>query len=246
MGLNPSALEIYPDADGLARAAAQFIAAVAARSTSTRGMFSVALAGGSTPRATYEILAGKSFAASIDWSQVHVFWGDERCVPPDHPDSNYNMVRQALLDRVPVPSENVHRIRGELPPERAAAEYRVEVESVLGQEPQFDLVLLGMGADGHTASLFPATPALEESTLPVVAIYIERLQAWRVTLTLPTINRARHVLFLVSGSPKAPMLTRVLAGERVPAALVQPADGELVWMVDRDAASAVQHSETAI
>jgi 6-phosphogluconolactonase len=243
MDQNLSALEIYQDADGLADAAAQFFSRVAARSISSRGMFSVALAGGTTPRATYELLANTNLARDIDWSNVHLFWGDERCVPPDHPDSNYNMVRQALLEKVLVPNENVHRIRGELDPMEAAALYRAEIKSVLGPEPSFDLILLGMGADGHTASLFPATSALEEDSLNVVAVYVDKLQSWRVTLTLPALNRARHLLFLVSGSTKAPALTRIQAGEPLPPALVQPTDGEMIWMVDLDAASSVRQSE---
>ena len=243
MDQNLSTLEIYQDADALAHAAAQYFSRVAAESISSRGMLSVVLAGGTTPRATYELLSNTNRARDIDWSNVHLFWGDERCVPPDHSDSNYNMVRQALLEHVPVPSENVHRIMGELEPIEAAAQYQVEIESVLGQEPSFDLILLGMGADGHTASLFPTTSALEEDSLSVVAVYVDKLQSWRVTLTLPVINRARHLLFLVTGSVKASALTRIQAGEPLPAALVQPTTGKMTWMVDFDAATEILQSK---
>jgi 6-phosphogluconolactonase len=146
------------------------------------------------------------------------------------------MASQALLERVSMPPENVHRIRGELPPEEAAAVYRAELGEILGEDGTFDLILLGIGTDGHTASLFPGTMAVEERRRDVVAVYVEKLTSWRVTLTLPVINGARRVIFLVGGAGKAPVLARVHAGEALPAALVQPKDGQLTWLVDRDAA----------
>jgi 6-phosphogluconolactonase len=155
----------------------------------------VALAGGSTPRAAYALLATEEFAARVDWSRVHVLWGDERCVPPDDPDSNYRMAREALLDKIPIPTENVHRIRGELPPDEAAAAYQAELEAVLGAGGRFDLVLLGMGVDGHTASLFPGTAALHEGERWVVAAFVDKLSAWRVTLTPVVLNAAAQVTF---------------------------------------------------
>jgi 6-phosphogluconolactonase len=157
-------IEVYADADALARAAAAHFVARAAEAIATHGRFVVALAGGSTPRATYALLASDKLAARVGWLRVHVLWGDGRCVPPDHRDSNYRMAREALLDKIPIPNANVHRIRGELPPAQAAAAYESELESVLGAEGRFDLILLGMGDDGHTASLFPGTAALEEHT----------------------------------------------------------------------------------
>jgi 6-phosphogluconolactonase len=233
-------VEIYPDAAALARAAAERFVAVAEQAIAERGQFVVALSGGSTPRATYERLAGEPLAARMEWSRVDVFWADERCVPPDHPDSNYRMARGALLDSVPIPAGNVHRVCGELPPDRAAAAYQAELETFLGTDGRFDLVLLGMGTDGHTASIFPGTRALDERERAVIALYVERLRVWRVTLTLPIINAARHVLFLVSGAAKANALARVQAGEPLPAGQVQPCCGQLVWLVDRRAASAKQ------
>lgn len=224
------------EAASLARAAAEHFVTVAAEAIAARGRFVVALSGGSTPRATYVLLASDEFAARVDWSRVHVLWGDERCVPPDHAESNYRMAREVLLDKVPIPAENVHRMRGELSPDQAATAYQAELEAVLGAGGRFDLVLLGMGADGHTASLFPGTAALEEGERTVVAVTVKGLCAWRVTLTLPVINAGRDVLFLVSGAAKGPTLARMCAGELFPAGLVQPDEGQLTWLVDLAAA----------
>jgi 6-phosphogluconolactonase len=229
-----SAFRVYPDAAALARAAAEHFVTLAARAAAARGLFTVALAGGSTPWATYALLATDAFAARVDWSRVYAFWGDERCVPPDHPESNYRMARQALLDHVPIPVPNIHRIRGELPPDQAAAAYRAELDAILGPGGRFDLILLGMGSDGHTASLFPGTKALEERGRWVAANFVEKLDAWRVTLTLPAINATRQVTFLVSGADKAGTLARVRAGDPLPAGLVRPAEGELTWLVESD------------
>jgi 6-phosphogluconolactonase len=228
-------MEVYADADALARAAVEHFVAQAAKAIAARGRFVVALAGGSTPGPTYALLASSDFADRVDWPRVHALWGDERCVLPNHRASNYRMARMALLDKVPIPSANVHRIRGELPPAQAAAAYESELEAVLGAGGRFDLILLGMGTDGHTASLFPGTPALEERTRWVVENYVEKLKAWRITLTLPVINAARQVTFLVSGATKAEPLARIRAGEPLPAVRVQPAGGKLTWLVDRQA-----------
>lgn len=230
-------LEVIFDADGLARVAASRFVALASAAVAERGQFAVALAGGSTPRPVYTLLAGQPLAGEVDWARVEVFWGDERCVPPDHADSNYRMARRVLLDRVPISREHVHRIRGELPPQEAAAAYWLVLQEDLGGDGRFDLILLGMGADGHTASLFPDTPAVSERERSVVAVYVKKLDVWRATLTLPVINAARHVMFLVTGQEKADALARVHAGEPLPAAMVQPSDGHLTWLVDRDAAS---------
>jgi 6-phosphogluconolactonase len=228
-------LIIVPDADHMARTAAERFTALATKAMERRGRFVVALSGGSTPRPLYAQLAREPFATQIDWTSVHVFWGDERCVPPYHTDSNYRMARKALLDHVAIPSANIHRIKGELPPEEAAAAY----QDVLRAFGRFDLILLGMGADGHTASLFPGTTAIEHREHAAVAVHVTRLDAWRVTLTLPTINRARHVLFLVSGGSKAEALGRVHAGATLPAGRVQPTDGDLTWIVDQNAAAQI-------
>ena len=196
------------------------------------------LAGGSTPKAAYEILA-RDFAEEIDWGRTHVFFGDERTVPPDHEDSNYRMARLALIDHVPVGS--VHRMRGELPPDEAAASYEGELKAFFGDEdpPRFDLILLGLGEDGHTASLFPETSALEVADRLVVANPVLKLDTTRITLTAPVLNAARAVRFLVAGGGKAEALKEVLEGDAdpraYPARLVQPPGGP-AWMVDREAA----------
>jgi 6-phosphogluconolactonase len=245
-------VSIHPDAGALARAAAELMTALAERTITARGRFAVALAGGSTPGAVYALLAAKEFAARVDWPRVHVFWGDERCVPPDHPDSNYLLARRALLDHVPIPESNVRRIPGETDPAQAAAAYEQTLRtffSIRGAErfPRFDLILLGMGRDGHTASLFPGTAALHERKHWVVAQYIDGLAAWRVTLTPKVINSAARVVFLVSGAEKAERLHEVLHGprrtDRMPAQIVRPVDGRLEWLVDAAAAGSIGLSE---
>jgi 6-phosphogluconolactonase len=235
-----SEFRVYPDAASLARAAAGHFVTLSTAAIATRGRFVVALSGGSTPRATHALLATGEFAAGVDWPHVHVFWGDERCVPPDHPDSNYRMARETLLDRVPIPADNIHRIRGELDPDQAATTYQAELEAVLDADGQFDLILLGMGADGHTASLFPGTAALHEHTRWVVAHYVDKLSAWRITLTPVIINAAAHVTFIVAGSGKAGRLREILAGpyqpDVLPAQIVKPTNGRLLWLADAAAA----------
>jgi 6-phosphogluconolactonase len=199
------------------------------------------LAGGSTPKATYGILA-RDYAERIDWSRVHVFFGDERNVPPDHEDANYRMAREALLDHVPI--GGVHRMRGELPPDEAAAAHEVELREFFGAEklPRFDLILLGIGGDGHTASLFPETPALEVHDRWVVANPVPKLDTTRITLTVPVINAARSVVFLAAGEDKAEALKEILEGDadprEYPAKLVQPPGGP-EWMLDRAAAGSL-------
>ncbi|TKJ29979.1 MAG: 6-phosphogluconolactonase [Chloroflexi bacterium B3_Chlor] len=238
-------ISIHPDVDSLAQAAAEHFVSLAGHAVASRGRFSVALSGGSTPRPTYAQLATGELSAQVDWPGVHVFWGDERCVPGDHPDSNYGMVRETLLDHVPIPEQNIHPIRGELEPEQAAAEYELTLREFFPPAPEnpaatFDLVLLGMGADGHTASLFPRGAVLEEQTRWVVAYYVDEARAWRVTLTPTVINAATQVTFIVSGASKAETVRRVLAGphqpDLLPAQIIRPAMGCLLWLVDAAAA----------
>jgi 6-phosphogluconolactonase len=235
------------DPAALARAAAEEFARLAGEAVRERGAFSVALAGGSTPRRLYALLAdeGAPFRGLVPWQRTRVFFGDERHVPPDHPDSNFRMAREALLSRVPV--AGVHRIPGELAdPGAAAAAYEADLRDAFGLRegdppPRLDLLLLGLGADGHTASLFPGNPALGEQRRWVVAPWVDRLAVHRVTLTLPVLRRARAVVFLVAGAEKAPALARVLApapdAPILPAALVaREAEGPVLWLVDADAA----------
>jgi 6-phosphogluconolactonase len=241
-------MQVYPDLESLVSAAAEQVATLAEDAVAARGRFSVALSGGSTPRPVYELLAADEFAARIDWSRVHIFWGDERCVPPDHPDSNSRMTRQALLDRVPIPPRQIHRMQGEIDPARAAIEYEAALRAFFGsgdETPRFDLVLLGMGDDGHTASLFPGTTALNERRRWVTENYVARLGTWRITLTPPALNAARNVIFLVSGPGKAEVLHTVLheryQPDRFPSQLIQPVRGRLLWMIDQAAAALLSH-----
>jgi 6-phosphogluconolactonase len=244
-GSEPNVL-VFDDAGSVARAAAARVAEVARESTGARGLFTVALSGGSTPRGVYELLAGEEFREGIDWPNVHVFFGDERMVPADRAESNYRMANEALLARVPIPPENVHRIDGVGDAAANASAYESEMRGLFGDAewPRLDHVLLGMGDDGHTASLFPGTGVLKEGRLWVAPNWVEKLGAWRVTLTAPAINAARHVTFLVTGAAKAGRLREVLKGEhepsRLPSQLIRPHDGTLEWFVDRAAASSLQ------
>ncbi len=233
--------------EAVARAAAGRAVACARAAVAARGRFSVALSGGSTPRALFRLLAEAPLRSEIAWARLDVFWGDERCVPPTHPDSNYRMAKEALLDHVPIPPDRIHRIAADTDDHAAAAmTYEAELARVLGgtpggTPPVFDLLLLGMGADGHTASLFPGTPALAEHRRWVVANRVEKLGADRITLTWPILNRAADVLFLVAGADKAAALREVLEGPRdvarLPSQGIRPEAGRLVWLLDRAAAA---------
>jgi 6-phosphogluconolactonase len=230
----------------IAERACERVLAAAKAAIAERGAFRIALSGGSTPKALYERLAAREGGAEV--ARWHVYFGDERCVPPEHPDSNFGMAREAWLGRSRIPPEQVHRIRGELAPLEAAERYESELrESFATREvPRFDVVLLGLGADGHTASLFPGSSALAEPRRLVASTHVESLGADRVTLTLRAINASLCVLFLVAGEDKAGALRDVLhAGsgpERLPAGRVAPWDGSLVWLVDRAAASKLAES----
>lgn len=237
---------MVPDAAALAGMAAERIAKLAEEAVARAGRFTVALAGGSTPKELYALLATQPYRARLPWRETHVFWGDERCVGPEHPESNYRMAVETLLRHVPVRPGQIHRMRGEDPdPDRAAAEYDALLRETFGLAPgvppRFDLVLLGLGADGHTASLFPGSPALRETERLAVAVFVERLGARRLTVTLPVLNAAAATLFLVSGGDKAEILRAVLEAvpdaEPLPAQLVGPPAGTVTWLVDAAAAS---------
>jgi 6-phosphogluconolactonase len=240
-------IEIFPTPEKLADAVARHIVQRARRGILSRGRFTLALSGGSTPRAAYARLARKDLASRIDWERVHILWGDERCVPPDDPRSNYRMAREALLDRVPIPPRQIHRIRGEDFPEDAAEEYERELRE-LRKRGSFHLVLLGLGEDGHTASLFPGQPVIHERRRWVLATPAPDTTMWRVTLTPPLINAARNVTFVVSGENKAARLQEVLHNpfnpDLLPAQAIQPIEGQLTWMVDQAAASRLRPSPT--
>jgi 6-phosphogluconolactonase len=199
-----------------------------------RGIFRISLSGGNTPAPIYKQWAAA--AGDLPWDRVQVTFGDERCVPPDHEQSNYLMARRTLLDAVPIPPGNVFRIKGELPPAQAAAQCAAQLAQVasrFGEERyRHDLLLLGMGPDGHTASLFPGTEALKEQAFDVVENYVPKVSMWRVTFTYPLINAARHVCFLVQGADKKPIIDQILAGEGdYPARGVKPVDGKLTWLL---------------
>ncbi len=234
-----------PDSEAVTRAAAEDFVELAGEAIKSRGRFGVALSGGSTPRRLYELLAVPPLRETVDWQRVEVFWGDERTVPPTDSQSNYGAAA-GWLDAVGVPAGRIHRIQAERPdPEQAAADYQLEIARVFGvptegPPPALDLILLGMGADGHTASIFPYTPAVAERRRWVLSHYVARLGATRITLTLPVLNRAREVRLLVTGAEKAAAVHAALEGpydpERLPVQLVAPEAGRLVWLVDQPAA----------
>ena len=232
-------LLLYETPEELAGAAARDFATRAQEAIDERGRFAVARSAGSTPKATYEVLA-RDCVNELDWSRVHVYFGDERTVPPEHEDSNFRMAYETLLSHVPVGS--VHRMRGELPPDEAAAAYEEELRAFFGQVdvPRFDLILCGLGEDGHTLSLFPETAALDVTDRWVVANPVLKLGTTRLTLTIPVLNASRAVTFLVAGESKAEALKEVLEGDAdpraYPAKLVRPERRDLTWMVDRAAA----------
>lgn len=244
-------VEVVPTADDLARVACEIITAAASASIGRRRYFRIALAGGSTPQAVYRLLADDPY---MDFTGWQIFWSDERCVPPTSPESNYAMAKAALLDRLARPPALVFRMAGEGDPDAAAISYERAVRELVppnpavatGQTPRFDLVLLGMGADGHTASLFPGTAALDEQERLVVANHVPQLATTRLTFTYPLINAARRVLILVSGEAKAAALRNVLAGSqdehRFPVQGVQLRRGNLTWLVDQAAYSQVKQS----
>jgi 6-phosphogluconolactonase len=245
-------LKICGDADELTQAAAEEIASSAEAAIASQGRFTIALSGGSTPRPVYRRLAEEPCRGRIHWDRVHVFWGDERHVPPDHPDSNFGMAHDELLSKVPLPPDNIHRVRAEKPDaERAAHEYEWTLRSAFnideGQVPRFDLVLMGLGPDGHTASLFPGSDALRERTRLVVAPWVSAQSSFRITMTLPVFNRAACALFVVSGEEKAEALRSVFEGDlqpdRFPAQGVRPDEGRLLWFGDRAAARLLRRKE---
>ncbi len=232
-------IEVINDVSALAERAANLFLTAAQEAVSARGKFSVALAGGSTPLRMYDLLACEPYSLKIEWSKCHLYWGDERCVPPTHVDSNYRQSADHLISRVDIPAKHIHRIQGELPPIQAAEQYQTELQRYFEQTPVFDLILLGLGPDGHTASLFPGTPALEEKEKWVTGVPHSAPPpplVDRVSLTLPVINAARQILFLVAGADKAEIVARIFkapgAEATLPAQRVNPNAGRLTWLVD--------------
>jgi len=236
---------IADDLESLCEQAAEFVVRCITDRASVESRVPVVLSGGTTPKGVYEQLAGENFKRRVPWNRMHLFWGDERLVSPDHPESNYFLAYETLISRVPIPRENVYRIPGEkADPEKAADEYEQTLRDFFrpsrGEWPVFDLVLLGIGADGHTASLFPGSSVLQEKKRWVAAPYVEKLKSYRITLTMPVFNYARQVIFLAAGEEKAQVVKELQAGNhtraRLPFQLVQPHDGRLVFFLDKAAA----------
>lgn len=237
-------IRICTDLEALSQAAAELFAATARQAVRTRGRFVVALAGGDTPRRTYELLAQEPFRTQIPWENTHTFWGDERCVPANDPRSNAGMAHRTLLDHVPIPANQVHPMLCDRSAQRSAGEYEALLRNFFSDDrPRFDLILLGLGENGHTASLFPGSSALAEEERWVAELYLTVEGVHRLTLTAAAINQALRVVFLVSGSDKAQILRKVLQEEdslNLPVRLIHPIEGELLWLVDQDAARLLQ------
>jgi len=238
---------VEPDAEALARRAAQYFVEMAGEAVAAYGRARIAISGGSTPKAAFQLLAdpNQPWRWRMPWDCLDLYWVDERAVPPEAADSNYRMTREALLDHVPLRPEQIHRIEGELDPELAANRYESELRNTFriegAESPRFDLVALGMGDDGHTASLFPHTEALREITRLVTANHVPQKDTWRITLTWPVIDHASSVFFLIAGEDKAAVLKEVLTGprdpERLPSQLIWPASGILTFILDKAAAA---------
>jgi 6-phosphogluconolactonase len=239
--------QVWPSASAVASASAQLFASKVEQAVATRGVARVAISGGSTPQATFKLLAdpAQPFLATVPWDKLQIFWVDERCVPPNDPQSNYGVCRDLLLSKVPIPESNVFRMEGELNPEEAASRYESTLRNVMklegAESPAFDLIVLGMGPDGHTASLFPHTEALDELGRLVVANHVPQMDTWRITLTWPVINHGSEVVFEVEGRGKTDIVDQVLTGprdpERLPSQFIRPANGKLLFLLDEDAAA---------
>ncbi len=241
---NPGAVIALPDLEAVSREAAELFALLSQAAIASQGRFTVAIPGGSTPRMLYSLLASERYSGAVDWKKAHLFWTDERIVPPDHPESNFRLAFETFLSAVPLPAENIRRIKGEKDAETAAREYEQDMQAFFGREaiPAFDLVILGVGADGHTASLFPGPDALKETKRLAVPVFLEKPEHDRVTLTLPVLKNAHHVLFLASGGEKTDVLHEILEGgnrKQYPAGLVRPGHGSVRWLLDKKAASKI-------
>ena len=245
-------IQVVKNLEEISRTAAEMIIHQATAKGTSGGPFTIALSGGTTPRRLHQRLSRESSAASrVPWTNIHFFWGDERHVPPEHPQSNFGMARETLFASAPVPVQNIHRVPAEEPDAAVAAErYERELISFFklknGQLPRLDCVLLGIGSDGHTASLFPATNALSEKKRLVVANWVEKFQQHRITMTAPVLNHAAQVIFLISGRQKAQVLKEILEGDYrpdlLPAQLIRPVEGKLLWLVDQAAAGCLSES----
>jgi 6-phosphogluconolactonase len=240
MELHP-VIEIYHSTRELEQNAAERIVLMINKAIGARGVCFIALSGGETPRPVYRLLGTAQLRVRVDWSGVHLFFADERVVPSTDPLSNDGMIERELISHINIPRKNVHRIEGEKKPELAAAEYERQLQQIIfDRDLQFDIIILGLGEDGHTASIFPGTEVVEEKRALASAVFVPHLGKWRVTLTFRSINNAREILFLVSGKKKARVVQQVLQAadppEKLPATMVHPFDGTIRWMLDQDAA----------
>lgn len=230
---------VWKNAEALSLAAAHYFVLACNSAIEKKGTFSVALSGGSTPRRLYEILATPEFSSNIDWKKVLLFWGDERFVPHTHEDSNYKMTKEALLDKIKIPKKNIFGVPVKGWPQDCAAEYETAIKNALGKNIAIDLTLLGMGDDGHTASLFPGTQILEENKKLVKEVWVESKETWRISFTYPLINRSKEIMFLIAGENKAPVIKQIFSNRKLktpyPVQAVQPKKGNIIWMLDEAA-----------
>ena len=240
----------FPDKEQLIQEVVTLFIKLAQESIEKRGAFSAALSGGSTPEPLYQALGKPQYSEQLEWDHIHLFFGDERPVPPGHPDSNFRMVKESLLDQIKIPDNNIHRVPAEMDVRVAAFAYEEDLRSFFkGEWPRFDLVLLGMGTDGHTASLFPHTAGLNEEHRWFIANLVPEKETWRLTLTKNAINNARNIVVLVSGEDKSRMLANVIEGlrrpEEMPIQLIEPIKGEMIWLIDQDAARFLPEEDSA-
>ncbi len=241
-------ISVAKDAESMSHLAAETISGLISRSIHARGVSCIALAGGETPLRVYQMLAADPLRSTIHWRDVHLFFGDERMVPPDDPASNYGMVSRTLISRISIPPENIHRIRGETSAPDAANDYETELQRWFGDHlPRFDIVMLGIGEDGHTASLFPGTDSLREATKMALGYFVPQLNSCRVTLTLPVLLNARETLFLAAGKRKARVVAGILGAKEpradLPASMIRPAQGGVHWILDEEAASLLDNAD---
>ncbi len=235
-------IEVFPDLEALSFRAASIFVSASRHSIETKKRFAVAISGGSTPRRLYMLLGSDAYRDQVHWQQVHFFWADERCVSREDKASNFKTAFDTLLSRVALPDKNIHRIKGEATPDKAARYYEEEIRRFFreSEKPKFDLIILGMGEDGHTASLFPGSKPLEETVRLAIPVCLGEPKKDRITLTLPVLNNADQILFLVAGSSKATALSEILGEgerkERLPAGLIRPVHGNVTWLIDQEAA----------
>jgi len=234
-------IEVLPNLEALSHRAASFFVAASGNSIATKKRFAVAISGGFTPRGLYKLLGSVPYRDQVNWQHVHFFWVDERCVPKDHEKSNFKAAWDSFLSSIPIPDGNIQRIRGEEEPEKAAVDYEEDIKKYFGisELPVFDLIILGMGEDGHTASLFPGSKLLKETIRLAVPVYLPKPTCNRITLTFPILNNAAQILFLVAGRSKASILSEILGDrekkKRFPAGLINPVHGYMTWLIDQEA-----------